>query len=64
MIFEDIFTMTGPGSCLMTGPAVFTPLCSIAGDVIGAIRGDGDIRCGWEWEMGDRGGKLVLIGEV
>lgn len=55
-----------------TGPAlmlpVIPPLCCTAGEVAVLILGDGDIAKevagGWAWDMGDRGGKVPVTGEV
>jgi hypothetical protein len=55
------------GSCLITASLMFVPLCRATGEAAELIMGDRDIdgwRCGWAWEMGDRGGKFVFTGEV
>jgi hypothetical protein len=55
------------GSCLITASLMFVPLCRATGEATELIMGDRDIdewRCGWAWEMGDRGGKFAFTGEV
>jgi hypothetical protein len=57
----------GADSCLMVGPPIATPFCRAAGDAIGGRLGDAEMddgRGGWACEMGERGGKVELTGEV
>jgi hypothetical protein len=57
----------GAGSCLTTGPPIATPFCRPTGDEIGGRLGDCEMedgRGGWACEMGERGGKVELTGEV